>query len=245
MGRMGRGKGANVAGPKFEKLLIVQERDCAIERLRRELDALPVRQREIEARLAEHRAALEASIDARKRLQARVREFETESGVEKGRIAKLRQQQMQLKTNEQFKAMDMEIRGVEKAISGIEDRELETMATLEAAEADVKAREAALRDEEARVAQDVAGMQSRGVAMQAELAALQQQRDTAAEGVDPEWLPVYARIFAKKRDAALVSIDRGVCGGCHMKLPPQLYHDAQKGDRLVVCNYCGRLLYTG
>ena len=49
-------------------------------------------------------------------------------------------------------------------------------------------------------------------------------------------------IFPRK-DRALVALEDGVCGGCHMQLPPYVVHATKKHSSIVLCEYCGRILY--
>ena len=54
-----------------------------------------------------------------------------------------------------------------------------------------------------------------------------------------------AVILNNKKDAAIVFIESGAhCGGCHMKLPPQVINDAKNASKIVGCNFCGRILYN-
>ena len=46
-----------------------------------------------------------------------------------------------------------------------------------------------------------------------------------------------------RHDAAVVPVQHGICGGCHLHIPPQLAHAARGGVELVTCDQCGRILY--
>lgn len=230
-------------GPNIDKLLILQERDLAIARIERELKDIPARKAEIESRLKEHREALESATNALKLEQARMKELELSVASERERLNKLKQQQMQLKTNAEFKAMENEIKTAETKIRTLEDSELEIMADMETAEAALKVREKELQDEEELVSVDLSAMDQRTGNMEGELQEVQARRDEVAEEVDKPWLTLYQRLAANKGGAVLVSIDHGVCSGCHMRLPPQLVHNVAREDQVVTCNYCGRLLY--
>jgi predicted nucleic acid-binding Zn-ribbon protein len=46
-----------------------------------------------------------------------------------------------------------------------------------------------------------------------------------------------------KGGRVIVGVQHGVCGGCHMKLPPQLVISTQNAQELVTCSNCGRILY--
>ena len=139
--------------------------------------------------------------------------------------------------------MDGEILVVQKDIAGSEDQTLVLMEQIDGASKDVKAREADLKEEEELVKKDVGAMEKRATALATELAGFTKEREEAIRDVDTEWLRVYDRIFKNRKDKALVSVENGVCGGCHMKLPPYQAHAARRRNAIVQCEYCGRMLY--
>jgi len=53
----------------------------------------------------------------------------------------------------------------------------------------------------------------------------------------------YERLAKSRGENVLVGVEHGVCGGCHMKLPPQTLVACQSDQDLVTCNSCGRILY--
>ena len=226
----------------MERLLVVQEHDCRIRDMERELKDIPARATAEQGRLDEHKSALAEAEEALKLQQAQIKELDLEAQGRRQNITKLRQQQFEIKTNREFKAMETEIGGVERDISGLEDRELAMMEELEKARGAVTEKKEALGEEDAAVQSGVAELEERAAGVRHELEKEEAQRRTAAEGIDPEWLSRYERIFTR-RDRALVPLENGVCGGCHMTLPPSVFHDTQKQDRMVSCNFCGRLLY--
>ncbi|MBT8041654.1 MAG: hypothetical protein KJN98_00635, partial [Pontiella sp.] len=70
-------------------------------------------------------------------------------------------------------------------------------------------------------------------------------RARAAENCDKALLQKYTRILNNKRDFAVVLVEPGGhCGGCHMKLPPQVTNDARNPTKIVGCNFCGRIVYN-
>jgi len=235
-------KGGSVS--TIEQLLEVQEHDLRIRRIEGELRDIPVRKERERERLHAHTAALKAAEDVVQARQAELKQNELEVLSKKEKIAKLRTQQMGLKTNKEFKTMGSEIEMIEKAIRRDEDRELEIMETIEAARADVAARKKDLEAENAVVQEDVAVLDERIAGLETELRTEQALRDKAKEGVDAVWLRRYESVLNSKRGSAvLVSSEGGVCRGCNMALPPYQQHNARKRVEMVVCSYCGRMLY--
>lgn len=224
-----------------EKLLVVQDLDCAIRDAMKELHDIPARQKQEESRLDEHKAALEEAEDNLKARQAEIKQLEIESQAGAEQIAKLRQQQLEIKTNKEFKAIEGEVKAVQDKISGIEDQELVLMEELEKATAEVEERRAALQEEERAIEKDRQVLEERAATLQREAAKLQETRDEKAKDIDTEWLERYNLIMERK-DRALVRVENSNCGGCHMKLPPAVVHGAQARNAMVFCDHCGRLL---
>lgn len=227
---------------KVEQLLVVQERDTRIRQMQQELRDIPARKASEQERLEEHRRLLAQAEEQLKAEQVKIKELEVEVGSRRDRIAKLRQQQMELKTNKEFRAMEHEIVAVEEEITGLEDQELVLMEDSDRARREVKARQDALKQEDAAVAEDMTALDARAAGIEEQLREVEVQRAEAAVGIDPEWLSRYDAIRTRRPDA-VAHVEGNFCGGCHMQLPPFVIHDTKKKDVMVSCTHCGRLLY--
>lgn len=61
--------------------------------------------------------------------------------------------------------------------------------------------------------------------------------------VEPRLLTAFKRIRKSARNGlAIVCIERGACGGCYNKIPPQKQMDIKLGKKIIVCEYCGRVM---
>ena len=78
--------------------------------------------------------------------------------------------------------------------------------------------------------------------VQEDLDALLADRGRITSNVNPSLLLKYERLFKNKGDFAVVQVEKDHCSGCHMRLPPQVTNDALNPDKLVICNFCGRML---
>ena len=227
----------------IENLIKLQDQDIQIRDIERELRDIPKRKQLEQDRLAAHEREVAAATERVKALQAALKELELEVDSRREKIAGLRRQQMQLKTNKEFKAMDSEIVSVERDIREIEDRELNRMSEMDELNRDLQARKSELAEEKAVVDRDVSAWDERAGELEREVERLRSHRAEAAQGVDDaEMMALYERVFERK-DRALVPLEDGVCGGCHMKLPPYVYHEISKQLGMVTCDFCGRLLY--
>ena len=85
--------------------------------------------------------------------------------------------------------------------------------------------------------------QSRNRRVRRELDELRARREALAENVEQTVRSRYERLLRSKGENVLVGVQHGVCGGCHMKVPPQLLVTCQAEKELVACSNCGRMLY--
>ena len=137
--------------PDIDKLLELQIADKEIRRLQEEVAALPRRVAVIEQKLAGTKAQLEKARAAAKGDEANRKKFETAIKDLQGKISKYRDQSLDVKTNEQYKALQHEIQFAEQEIRMNEDRILEVMVNVEARDKEVKAAEAELKAETAEI----------------------------------------------------------------------------------------------
>jgi|GEM_PF-241022 uncharacterized protein len=69
------------------------------------------------------------------------------------------------------------------------------------------------------------------------------QREELKKQVDPEMFKIYERLLKNKKDRVVVPIEQRTCSGCHIVLTPQHENMVRKGDRLVFCEHCSRILF--
>ena len=72
---------------------------------------------------------------------------------------------------------------------------------------------------------------------------LQTKSEELAATIDERLLIAYRRIRSNARNGlAVVTVDRDACGGCFNKIPPQRQLDIRSRKKIIVCEYCGRIL---
>jgi Zn-ribbon protein, possibly nucleic acid-binding len=76
-----------------------------------------------------------------------------------------------------------------------------------------------------------------------EIAKLAEKRAQMAKKVSSGILRKYEMIRQKKGGIGIAPVDNGVCEGCHMAIPPQLYIEIQKDNRFHECPHCKRIIY--
>lgn len=224
-----------------DELAELQEMDIRLRDMNAELNDIPKRQQLEQSRLNKHKQELLEAENALKAVQAKAMEVDLEIESFDQKTSKLRSQQLELKTNKEFKAMEEEIASIQINKQDVEEKELALMEQIEKAKAGVDVKKAELSDEENSVKRDVETLDDRVGEIRTAISGLQAERDAVAARIDHKWLDRYEGIF-KRKDRAVVEISNNVCGGCHMKVPPAVVHAASSRKEMVFCDFCGRLL---
>lgn len=227
--------------PEIEHLISLQRTDREIQRLKAEIAELPKRVAAIEEKLAGTKAVLEKARAAVKGDEAARRKYETAITDLRGKISKYRDQSLDVKTNEQYKALLHEIQFAEQEISTNEDKILELMVNAESREKEVKAAEAELKAETAEIEKEKTTARERTAQDEKELTEWAAKRDAARAAVDPDLLRHYDRV-SKFRGTGIAEVRDHKCTGCSVVLRPQTYNEV-RGGKLIYCDSCQRVLY--
>jgi len=229
----------------LEAIYALQKKDRKLIKIMRQIRDIPQRKKDIEAQLAGSKKKLEVALDSRKHTEATLKEQELEVETLNAKVEKYKNQQMEANTNEQYRAFVKEIGVVEDEIKALEEKEIQLMESLEKGKTIVEECEEKLNGEKAGIADELAELDERTAALTERLEKMKADRARAAAECDPALLQKYTRILQNKRDFAVVMIEPGGhCGGCHMKLPPQVVNDARNPTKVVACNFCGRIVYN-
>jgi uncharacterized protein len=227
----------------IEKLLILQDRDQRIRREEGELARIEPERQMLKVKASSAQVALESAKLRVKQLESARKDLELEVEGKKQLIVRYANQQFQTRKNEEYRALQHEIDQCKDAIFGIENQEIELMEQGEAAQKEVLRATQEANATRKLVDEQLAQLAAREDNLQKELASLQLNREELAAAVDESARSRYERLTRSKGENVVVGIQHGVCGGCHMRVPPQLLVQCQGEQELVSCSNCGRILY--
>jgi uncharacterized protein len=229
--------------PEIEKLLVIQDRDKRRIQLEQQLLRIPAERAEIEERAKAAATRLEDLKAKAKHAESERKQLENEVASKRTQIDKWRSQQVQTKKNEEYQALAHEVENAEKEIFKIEDKELDLMDRSEKIAAEIKAEQQVLNDVNAQAQRQKDTISKREAAVKEEMEKITAERAALCAGVDESFLSRYERIMTHRKDLAVVPVQHGNCGGCHLQLPPQVVHQAKRSPEMVTCDQCGRILY--
>jgi predicted nucleic acid-binding Zn-ribbon protein len=197
----------------------------------------------LNAKAASAQAELENVKLQIKQIESSRKDLELEVESKKQMIVRYANQQFQTRKNEEYRALAHEIDTCKAAIFQIENGEIELMEQAEAAQKEAVRANQAAKAARTLVDEQVAQLGEREENLKKELAELEANREELAAAVDEGARSRYERLVRSKGENVVVGVQHGVCGGCHMKLPPQLLVTCQAEKELVGCSNCGRILY--
>jgi predicted nucleic acid-binding Zn-ribbon protein len=160
-------------------------------------------------------------------------------------IGNYKEQQNNVRNNREYDSLTKEIEYQELEIELAEKRLKEYSVNIKAKKAlidetservaerqiDYKAKKEELDSIEAETAQQVADLTAKA--------------EKAKQPIDERLLAAYNRIRSNVRNGlAVVTVTRDACGGCFNRIPPQRQVDIRQGKKLIVCEYCGRILVS-
>src|SRR5579871_5545237 len=171
--------------PDLKLVIRLQEIDNRLVDLTREITALPKHIAEIEKKLVSHERKLEADRAALAANQKERKKCESDIQIQEQKISKLKDQMLQAKTNEQYRAFQHEIEFCETEIRKSEDRILELMGESDPLDKNVRAAEAALKAERTQVEAEKQQARERTAVDEKAASELQQERAGIVNQVSP------------------------------------------------------------
>jgi hypothetical protein len=222
----------------------LQDLDIRIDELQREIDALPRYIAEIEKTLESHIRKLEADRAALSANQRERKKLEGEIQVQEQKASHLRDQMMQARTNDQYRAFQKEIEYCQKEIRKSEDRILALMEDSEPLEINVNAAEAALKEEKRKVESEKTLARQRTAEDRQALEEIRVEREPLVNDLNPLAYAAYGRIRSKHKGRAVAEALDERCSACHLSLRPQFFQELRRGQEDVMyCESCGRILF--
>jgi len=228
--------------PDLERLKSLQDVDREIQRLTDEIATLPRRVAEVEAKLASAKNQIEHEKNKIKQNDAAKRGFESEIQSLQQKISKYREQSLDVKTNEQYKALLHEIEFAEKQIRDYEEKILVTMVEAESHEKSQKAAEADFKTQSTLIEKEKAEVRARSEEDEKALAGWQAKRLELRKEISGETLAHYDRILPVRKTALAEAIAQK-CSACNVMLRPQKYDEIRSNNQIFTCDSCSRILF--
>ena len=230
-------KTAEVDYSMQEKILALyelQKIDSRIDEINKVKGELPLEVQDLEDEVAGMKTRIEHINAEIEELNTLTKQRKREVDQARIMIGNYKEQQNNVRNNREFDAISKEIEYQELEIELAEKR-------LKEYAAGIKAKKLQLEEAEGLVeGRELDGIEAETAPQVAEYEA---QEARAKEKIDERLLAAYERIRRNVRNGlAVVTVRRDACGGCFNRIPPQRQVDIRQGKKIIVCEYCGRIL---
>ena len=228
---------------QIEQLIILQQVDDEIIVLKEEIEQAPLELADLEDKLQEFEDR-RGQIDERMEiLKGQQKKLDLEIEEDATKIKKSKNKLMLVGNTKEYHAMMREMDSLEKLNRM---REEEQGAVKEELGRQDDATES-LNEEMSGVKEEYdalkATLDERLAEANKKLDSLGRKRKKACKVVPPPILGRYEFIRERMENPVIVSVTQGVCHGCHIMIPPQSYNELQKGQQILSCPNCQRLIF--
>ncbi|MEP6714705.1 MAG: C4-type zinc ribbon domain-containing protein [Terriglobia bacterium] len=229
--------------PDIQLAIRLQTLDDRTAALSKEIATLPKHIAEIEKKLETHQRRLDADRAAFVANQKERKRLEDDIQSQDQKISKLKNQMLEAKNNEQYHAFQKEIDFCQQEIKRFEDLIIDLMTESEALDTNVKSADVALAAERKEVEAQKKTAQERTATHRKELGTLQQERTGIVPQMTPKVASEYERIRKGRAGVAIAEMIDGRCSKCNITLRPQFIQELKRGDSIMICESCRRMLY--
>jgi predicted nucleic acid-binding Zn-ribbon protein len=231
--------------PQIEKLLIVQDRDVAVQKIEQELARIPQERGALEGHITAEEANIEAASHALKEKEVERSELDTEIKSKEEAIARFRTQQLEVKKNDEYRALTHQIKQTEQEISDLEERGIELLLEIDETSETFQEEKATI---DARIVEEknqISLLSEREVNLKASIDEAKATVETARSVVDENYLSHYDRVKnLSKRPPYVVRIEAHKCGGCHLRVSNEVNGSALVAGDPHFCDQCARMVYA-
>lgn len=227
----------------LSKMLILQDRDMKLQQVEDLLLSIPQERDAAEARIAKIKSDIESARQRIKELETRGKGIESEMASVETQIVKYKNQQLQVKKNEEYQALIHEIAGAESKISDLESDELEVLYELDEerkrfAESEAKSKESIILEEKT-----VAHLNEREGEVKLELESAKSAQEAASAELDNPTRSKYNQVARGLKFPVVVELSGTSCKGCHMRVSNAILSEVKAAKEITTCDNCGRVLY--
>ncbi len=228
---------------KIHALYDLQQIDSKIDEINKLKGELPLEVQDLEDEVAGLETRIENIKASAEALNNKIRDNKEAIEIAKIKIAKYTEQQNNVRNNREFdslskqiedESLDIELanKRIGEANAELKIKVAQEQTAIEAAserKIDLEAKKLELESIDQETAQDIAELEALSV--------------KAAEKIDERLLTAYKRIRGNVRNGlGVITIQRNSCGGCFNRIPPQRQFDILLSKKIIVCEYCGRIL---
>ena len=228
---------------ELENLIQLQSLDSEIAALDARLREIPKEIEALEKEIAAEKANLAAAQKALDDGEKKQRDNEDALAVHESKIEKYKEQLMNVKSNEEYKAMQRQIGKAQKDVGDLEEKLLLGMDDIEELKKAASQRAAELKVGEKEIGAQEDELKTEAAKLKAERDERAESRKKVQEKIPASILSTYVRIAKTRNGVGVAQAVDERCQVCMVRFRPQMFQELRNGDKIMQCGSCHRILY--
>jgi len=229
---------------ELEKLIDLQKTDSEIRRLKQSLNTADARRAEIEREFEKHAFSIREIQDRRTQLQSARSELDKHIAENKTYLERAERNLKHAQNQKEYETAMRETDALQKQVAAYETQTLENMTSLEEVDKEIEGRADEINTIDQKRSDALAEFDAQIEKDRADLKRVEGGREDVFKTLPTNLAAVYNRLSQRSRDGiAVAEVVNGSCSACFMALRPQMLVEVKRGEQIITCESCTRILY--
>ncbi|MBS1793710.1 MAG: hypothetical protein JSS81_07645 [Acidobacteria bacterium] len=229
---------------ELEKLISLQLTDTNIRRLKKIIETADERRAGIEQEFERHASSIREIQTNHENLRAARAELERQIAENRTYLERADRNLKHAQNQKEYETAMRETDALQKQIGTLETQVLEKITAAEEVEKTLDERAEEIGGMESKRAEELAAFDAEIDAAREELAAETAKRHEVFTTLPKNLAAIYDRYAQRSRDGiAVAEVINGSCSACYITLRPHMQMEVKRGDQIITCENCSRILY--
>ena len=229
---------------ELDKLIELQKTDTNLRKLKKSLETAIERRAAIEQEFEQHAFSIREIQNKRDTLQAKRADLEKQIAENKTYLERADRNLKHAQNQKEYETAMRETDALQKQISAFETTIVEILEEVEGVEKELEERAEEISTLDAKRDAELAVFDKSMSADKKEADKETGHRATAFATLPARLASIYDRLSQRSRDGiAVAEVINGSCSACNIQLRPQVQLNVKKGDEIITCENCTRIMY--
>ncbi len=229
---------------ELEKLVDLQKTDTNIRRLKKSIETAEQRRASLEQEFEQHAFSVREIQANRDRLHAERAELERQIAENKTYLERADRNLKHAQNQKEYETAMRETDALQKQITAFETQILEKMTAVEEVEKELESRAEEISSLDSKRDEALSGFDNDLKAERKVIDEELKKRNEVFVTLPAQLAAVYNRLAQRSRDGiAVAEVVNGSCSACFMSLREQMKVEVKRGDQIITCESCTRILY--
>lgn len=229
---------------ELEKLIDLQKTDTNIRRLKEIIETADGKRADIEQEFEQHASSIREVQNRRDTLNTERADLEKQIAENKTYLERAERNLKHAQNQKEYETAMRETDALQKAIAAFETQVVEKMTASEEVEKEIESRADEINSHDSKRDEALKAFDTEVAAARTELETETANRTSVFQTLPAQLASVYNRMAQRSRDGiAVAEVVNGSCSACFMSLRPQMNLEVKRGDKIITCESCTRILY--